>query len=121
MGNLTERDYRSYRAVFDLVVGGLPQPDLLLYLRTPVPVLMERIHGRGRSMESGITADYLTLLETFYDEWLKTFDLCPVLTIQTDDLDFVHKPKHMDIVAQRIQDRLAGKEDIVFPTGSNGR
>ena len=70
MGNLTERDYRSYRAVFDLVVGGLPQPDLLLYLRTPVPVLMERIHGRGRSMESGITADYLTLLESFYDEWL---------------------------------------------------
>ena len=121
MGNLTERDYRSYRAVFDLVVGGLPQPDLLLYLRTPVPVLMERIHGRGRSMESGITADYLALLETFYDEWLKTFDLCPVLTIQTDDLDFVHKPKHMDIVAQRIQDRLAGKEDIVFPVNGAKR
>ena len=121
MGNLTERDYRSYRAVFDLVVGGLPRPDLLLYLRTPVPALIERIHGRGRSMESGITAEYLTLLETFYDEWLKTFDLCPVLTIHTDDLDFVHKRKHMDIVAQRIQDRLAGKEDIVFPVGTNGR
>jgi deoxyadenosine/deoxycytidine kinase len=121
MGNLTERDYRSYRAVFDLVVGGLPQPDLLLYLRTPVPELMQRIHGRGRSMESGITADYLSLLETFYDEWLKTFDLCPVLTIQTDDLDFVHKPKHMDIVAQRIQDRLAGKEDIVFPVNGAKR
>jgi len=121
MGNLTERDYRSYRAVFDLVVDGLPQPDLLLYLRTPVPVLMERIHGRGRSMESGITADYLTLLESFYDEWLTTFDLCPVLTIQTDDLDFVHKPQHMDIVAQRIQDRLAGKEAIVFPVNGAKR
>ncbi len=115
MGNLTERDYRSYRAVFDLVVAGLPRPDLLLYLRAPVPVLMERIHGRGRSMESGISAEYLTLLDTFYDEWLRTFDLCPVLTIHTDDLDFVHKRKHMDIVAQRIQDKLAGKEDIVFP------
>lgn len=115
MGNLTERDYRSYRAVFDLVVAGLPRPDLLLYLRAPVPVLMERIHGRGRSMESGISAEYLTLLDTFYDEWLRTFDLCPVLTIHTDDLDFVHKRKHMDIVAQRIQDKLAGKEDIIFP------
>ena len=115
MGNLTERDYRSYRAVYDMVVAGLPKPDLLLYLRAPVPVLMERIHGRGRSMESGITAEYLTLLDTFYDEWLKTFDLCPVLTIHTDDLDFVHKRKHMEIVAQRIQDKLAGKEDIVFP------
>ena len=121
MGNLSERDHRSYRAVFDLVVAGLPRPDLLLYLRTPVPVLMQRIHGRGRKMESGITVDYLTLLETFYADWLRTFDLCPVLTIQTNDLDFVHKSKHLDIVAQRIQDRLAGKEDIVFPADLNGR
>jgi deoxyadenosine/deoxycytidine kinase len=72
-------------------------------------------------MESGITAEYLILLDAFYDEWLKTFDLCPVLTIQTDDLDFVHKAKHLDIVAQRIQDRLAGKQDIVFPADSNGQ
>ena len=72
-------------------------------------------------MESGITAEYLTLLETFYADWLQAFDLCPVLTIQTDDLDFVHKPKHLDVVAQRIQERLAGKEDIVFPADANGR
>jgi deoxyadenosine/deoxycytidine kinase len=121
LGNLNERDYRSFRTVFDLVVGGLPKPDLLLYLRAPVPVLMRRIHGRGRSMESGITADYLALLETFYDDWLKTFDLCPVLTVQTDDLDFVHRTKHLDIVAQRIQDRLAGQESIVFPSEANDR
>lgn len=115
MGNLSERDYQSYRAVFDLLVRGLPKPDLLLYMRAPVPVLLERIHGRGRSMESGITGEYLGLLETFYDEWIQTFDLCPVLTIQTNDLDFVHKPKHLQIVEQRIQDKLAGKEAIVFP------
>jgi deoxyadenosine/deoxycytidine kinase len=120
MGNLSERDYRSYRTVFDLVVGGLPRPDLLLYLRTPVPVLLRRVQLRGRSMESGITSDYLALLESFYDEWLQTFDLCPVLTIQTDDLDFAHRTEHVEIVAQRIQERLAGKEDIVFPTAQQG-
>jgi deoxyadenosine/deoxycytidine kinase len=32
-------------------------------------------------------------------------------------LDFVHKPRHLDIVVQRIQDKLAGKEEIVFPNG----
>jgi len=119
LGNLNERDYRSYRAVFDLVVGGLPRPDLLLYLRAPVPVLMQRIHRRGRNIESGITSEYLALLDSFYEEWMHTFDLCPVLTIQTDDLDFVHKAKHLDIVVQRIQEKLAGKEDIVFPTDAN--
>ena len=114
MGNLTERDYLSYRRVFDLMVANLPAPDLLIYLRAPVPVLMERIHSRGRAIESGISADYLALLETFYDEWMAAYDVCPVLTIRSDDLDFVHKPKHLDIVVQRIQDRLAGKEDLVF-------
>ena len=118
LGNLSERDYRSYQSVFDLVVNGLPRPDLLLYLKAPVPVLLDRIHSRGRAIEGGITGDYLTLLELFYDEWLQSFDLCPVLTLPAGDLDFVHKPKHLEIVVQRIQERLAGKEDIVFPTGS---
>jgi deoxyadenosine/deoxycytidine kinase len=119
LGNLSERDYKSYRTVFDLVVAALPRPDLLLYLRAPVPVLLERILKRGRAMESGITPDYLSLLDAFYEEWMQTFNLCPVLTIRTGDLDFVHKPKHMDIVVERIQDKLAGKEDVIFPADTN--
>lgn len=115
MGNVEERDYLSYRRVFDLITSQLPAPDLLIYLKAPVPVLMNRIQSRARSIETGITEEYLSLLESFYDDWLKTFDVCPVLTIRSDDLDFVHKPQHLDIVVQRIQDRLAGKEDLVFP------
>jgi deoxyadenosine/deoxycytidine kinase len=115
MGNLSERDYQSYRSIFDLVTASLPRPDLLLYLKAPVRVLLKRIRGRGRNIETGISEDYLALLDSFYDEWLKGFDLCPVLTLQSDDLDFVHKAKHLDIVVQRIQDRLAGKETMVFP------
>ncbi len=118
MGNLTERDYLSYRRVFDLVVSKLPPPDLLIYLHAPVSVLMERIQRRARDIESGISGDYLALLESFYDDWMKSFDVCPVLTIRTDDLDFVHKPRHLDIVVGRINDMLAGKEEVVFPLNS---
>jgi len=82
----------------------------LIYLKAPVNVLMDRIRKRARNMETGISLDYLSLLDSFYDEWLGAFDLCPVLTIQTDDLDFVHQPVHLDLVVQRIQDKLAGKE-----------
>lgn len=115
LGNLSELDYNSYRKVFDLVVKGLPSPSLLVYLNAPVSVLMERIRRRAREIETGITADYLNLLNSFYDDWIRNFDICPVLTLRTDDLDFVNKPKHLDIVVQRIRDRLAGKEDLVFP------
>jgi deoxyadenosine/deoxycytidine kinase len=114
MGNLSELDYQSYRTLFDLVVKNLPVPDLLIYLKAPVDVLMARIQSRARGMESGISPQYLTLLDSYYDDWLQTFDLCPVLTIRTDDLDFVHKSKHLDLVVQRIQDKLAGKEEMVF-------
>lgn len=110
MGNLAERDYLSYRRLFDQVVEGLPRPDLLIYLKAPVNVLMDRIRRRARNMETGISADYLALLDSFYDEWLTAFDLCPVLTIRTDDLDFVHQTGHLDTVVQRIQEKLAGKE-----------
>ena len=115
LGNLSERDYLAYRAVFDLVIAGMPRPDLLLYLRAPVSVLLERIRQRGRGIESGITRDYLSLLDSFYEEWIRTFDLCPVLTIKTEDLDFVHRPDHLDIVVRRIQEKLAGREVIIFP------
>ncbi|MDI6694333.1 MAG: deoxynucleoside kinase [Anaerolineales bacterium] len=114
MGNLSERDYLSYRTVFELVVSRLPPPDLLIHLRAPVAVLMERIRRRGRAIESGITLEYLSLLESFYDDWMRSFDVCPVLTIRTDDLDFVHESRHLDIVVERIQDKLAGREELVF-------
>jgi deoxyadenosine/deoxycytidine kinase len=112
MGNLPERDYLAYRHLYELVVDGLPRPDLLIYLKAPVPVLMERIQRRARNMETGISAEYLTLLDSFYDEWLDAFDLCPVLTISTDDLDYVHQSQHLDTVMQHIQDKLAGKETV---------
>lgn len=121
LGNLKERDYLAYRRVFDLLVATLPPPNLLIYLKAPVDVLIERIRRRGRDIETGITADYLTLLDSFYDDWMTSFDICPVLTIHTGQpgrespLDFVHNAHHLDIVVERIQDKLAGKEDVVFP------
>jgi deoxyadenosine/deoxycytidine kinase len=115
MGNISERDYLAYGRVFDLVVKSLPAPDLLIYLEAPVTVLMERIRRRGRDIETGITGEYLELLKSFYEDWMRTFDVCPVLTIRTDNLDYVHKPQHLDIVVQRIQDKLEGREVVVFP------
>ena len=114
MGNINERDYLTYRQVFDLVIKTLPPPSLLIYLKAPVDVLMKRIQKRGREIESTISKDYLCLLDSFYSEWIDSFDLCPVLTLKTDDLDFVHRSKHLETVVERIQERLSGKEEMTF-------
>jgi len=114
MGNFTERDYLAYLKLYQLIVDNLPRPDLLIYLKAPVPVLMQRIQRRARNIENSISEDYLSLLDRFYEEWMLNFDLCPVLTILSDDLDFVHKKQHLDIVVERIKDKLSGKEEMVF-------
>lgn len=114
LGNMSDRDYAAYERVYQLVVDGLPAPDLLIYLKAPVKVLMDRIKKRGREMESSVSADYLSLLESFYEDWMHYFDLCPVLTIKSNDLNFVDNPKHRDIVIERMNKALAGRDELVF-------
>ena len=113
-GSLSERDYRSYQRVFQIIADHLPEPDLLIYLIAPPEILLKRIEERGRAIESSITLDYLSLLDSFYDDWMDTFNLCPVLKIRSDDLDFVNKKDHLDTVAGLVQQKLTGKEEIVF-------
>jgi len=114
LGNLNERDYQTYKQVFEMVVKTLPPPSLLVYLKAPVDILVDRIRSRGRKIETGITPEYLGLLDSFYEEWIRSFDICPVLTLRTDNLDFVHKNEHMETVVARINEKFAGKEEIIL-------
>ena len=121
LDHLDERDLRAYRGVYDEVVRQLPSPSLLVYLRATVPTLVERIRQRSRDIETGITAEYLTLLGSFYDEWMERFDLCPVLTIPSDELDFVNHDAHLTIITNRVLDRLRGKEEVSLQAGAEGQ
>ncbi|QYK50093.1 MAG: deoxynucleoside kinase [Anaerolineales bacterium] len=114
LGNLSPEDLETYSRVYELVIASLPQPDLLIMLKAPVPALLGRIQARGREMEAGITAEYLGLLDGYYDEWLRSFDLCPVLTISSGDLDYVNDEAHLDIVIKTIEDKLSGRDELIF-------
>jgi deoxyadenosine/deoxycytidine kinase len=115
LGDMSDRDYQAYRSLYRLVVSKLPKPNLLIYIQASTPTLRAHIQKRGRAIESDISDDYLTRLGRFYEEWLATFDLCPVLTVPGDQLDFVRYPEHLEIIASRVLDKLAGKEAVTFP------
>ena len=110
-GHIEERDYRTYRELYEVLVLFLPPPDLVVYLRASVPTLLQRISSRGREFERGITPEYLEQLNAFYASWMQAFSLCPVLTVPADDLDFVHNGTHLDLIIAKIEERLSGKED----------
>jgi deoxyadenosine/deoxycytidine kinase len=113
-GYLGERDYGTYRHLYEVLTEFLPPPDLVLYLRASVPTLVRRISHRGRDYERQIAPDYLAQLNTLYDRWIDAYNLCPVLTVPADDLDYVAYPAHLDLVVQKVLDRLQGKSEVVF-------
>jgi deoxyadenosine/deoxycytidine kinase len=114
-GLMDERDYQSYQELYDVLVHLLPPPDLVVYLRASVPVLVDRIACRGRSFERSITPEYLERLNALYEEWVDHFDLCPVLTVPSDNLDFVANSHHLDLIVEKITEKLQGQEEVVFP------
>lgn len=113
-GNMDERDWQSYWDLYRTVITILPPPDLVIYLQASVPVLQERIRQRGRDYEQQISVDYLTRLNTLYDAWSERFTLCPVLTVPTDALNFVASEPNLELIANRVLEKLHGKEVVVF-------
>lgn len=112
--HITARDYQTYRELYEVLVLFLPPPDLVVYLRASVPTLRKRIAQRGREFERNISTEYLTQLNALYSDWMCRFNLCPVLTVPADDLDYVHDASHLELIIGKVLEKLSGKEEVVF-------
>ncbi len=113
-GYLSQRDYETYRALYQAINDFLPPPDLVIYLRASVPTLLHRISQRSRDYEKSISSDYLQRLNELYAQWIDHFTFCPVLTVPSDDLDYVAHPSHLNLIVRKVQEKLTGKEVVVF-------
>ena len=113
-GLMTERNYHSYHELYEVVTTVLSPPDLVVYLRASVPTLQKRIRSRGRHYEQNISTVYLEQLNELYQEWIDTFSFCPVLSVPSDDLDFVMNPHHLELVTDKILEKLQGQEEVEF-------
>lgn len=113
-GHMEARDYTSYRELYEVLTGFLPPPDLVVYLRASVNTLLYRIHRRGRDYEQDISPEYLNQLNGLYEDWIQRFDLCPVLTVPADDLNFVDNGTHLELIIAKVQEKLSGKDVVVF-------
>jgi len=105
-GNMEDRDYRSYRELYEVMVELLPPPNLMIYLKASVPTLLRRIAKRGREFEQDISPDYLERLNGLYNAWIDSFTLCPVLTIDADRLNFVRSAADFEEITGLVADRL---------------
>ena len=106
MGLMTNRDFKNYSSLFSLMESTVQPPDLLIYLRSSIPNLVNQIHKRGREYENSISIDYLSRLNERYEAWIHKFQKGRLLIINVDDLDFVEKAVALSKIITKIDSEI---------------
>jgi len=106
MGLMNQRDFNNYQGIFSLMESLIKGPDLLIYLRSSIPNLVNKIHKRGREYENSISIDYLSRLNERYEAWISTYDEKKLIIIDVDSLDFVDNKEDLTKVIQIIDEKL---------------
>jgi len=108
--NLTDEEFILYEQVAKLVSVDIPKPDLVIYLQSDHEIIMERIRSRDRSIERGLTPDYLKQVMAGYDNFFFHYQETPLLIVQTDKLNFAENDADMDTLIDRVRNMRSGTE-----------
>ena len=84
MNYMTDRDWKTYRDLFNNMTQFLRKPDLIIYLRASTDTLLSSINNRDRDFERDISSEYLHSLNISYDQWIKSCTEHKVMTIESD-------------------------------------
>lgn len=103
-GTMSPTDYETYTNLFDAMVMTpyFPHPDLLVYLEGPIDHIIERIQERGRAMEQQTSNDYWYEMHERYENWINSFNSCPVLRLSINDYDLIEQPDQIEGIIERI-------------------
>lgn len=107
LGMMSDRDFKNYSDLFSLMVSLVKLPDLLIYIRSSVPTLIEHIERRGRNFEQSIRIDYLKGLNVRYENWIKDYK-GRLIVIDGDKYDFLNDRKAFSMIADAVDSELYG-------------
>ena len=108
MGLMTKRDFENYSSLFTTLKRMVKPPDLLIYLRSTIPKLVDQIQKRGREYEENIRLDYLKRLNEFYNKWIDSYKDGPLLIIDIDNSNFAEEEEDFAEVVRRIDAQIHG-------------
>lgn len=108
MSLMTTRDFENYISLFELMSSFIQPPDLLIYLRSSIPTLVNKIQERGRDYEDSIRLDYLKKLNERYNTWIANYNIGNLLIIDTDNLDFKNNREDLGVIIEKINAEIHG-------------
>lgn len=108
MGFMSKRDFENYQSLFRIMSSYISPPDLLIYLKSDIPTLVEHIQERGRDYEGSINLEYLKHLNQKYEEWINNYDIGNLLIIDIAKKNFVKNKLDLGEVIEKIDAELFG-------------
>ena len=112
-GVMNDRDFATYMAFYEAILGSLPKPDLLIYLRCTLRGIRRRIAHRGRVEEQDIDLAYLKRLNRAYGQWHRNYTLGPSLVIDTERLDYLENLFDRLDLMRSLEAVIDGDEPVV--------
>lgn len=107
MGMMSDRDFENYTELFDLMISLVNLPDLLIYIKSGIPNLVNHIEKRGREFEQSMRLDYLKGLNARYEEWIASYP-GKLLIVDGDEIKFEQSPEDFLTITDRIDSELFG-------------
>jgi deoxyguanosine kinase len=99
---LSDDEFALYQKVYEQLKPQAPAPDLVVYLQASPETLVERVRRRGLAYERNIPDEYLVRLAEGYARFFYQYDAAPVLTVNSENLNFVDNPGDFDLLLSRI-------------------
>lgn len=113
--NLPDEEFRLYQKLFEIINPLIKQPDILIYLHSPVNKLQQNIKKRNRSYEQGISNEYLFSLQETYTQYIKQHNI-KTLFIDSSNADFLGDAGHLKIIIDALdKDMEDGQHYLTLP------
>lgn len=100
--NLPDEEFMLYQRLFDIIHQQLIQPDILIYLHSPVNQLQAKIRKRGRPFEQNIPDEYLFNIQQTYTHYIKQHNT-KALIVDAANADFLGNERHLKIIIEALE------------------
>jgi deoxyadenosine/deoxycytidine kinase len=105
---IAKRDWEVYERLYEGIKKTLRPPDVLIALTCSLSASKKRIARRGRAMEKSIPDAYLRRLHGLYESWFSSYDLGPIVRVDTTELDYVENLLDLIELQQTLDKALRG-------------
>jgi deoxyadenosine/deoxycytidine kinase len=110
--NLKSEEFRLYQKLFDIINPQIIQPDLLIYLHSPVSKLQQNIKKRNRSFEQGISDDYLFSIQENYTQYIKQHNIKTVF-VDVTHADFINNESHLKTILDVLENNYENGQHYI--------